>query len=169
MNLEQFKATVPRPLRVVTIVLLRRGGEVVLGMKKQGFGVGKWNGFGGKTKEGESVWKCAYRETEEESTVRLNTMRRVAYLNFYFRDIPITEGWNQQAQVILCDNWSGVPQETDEMRPETFRIDDLPLDDMWPFDRLWMPRLLADERLVGEFLFGGEGEPVEHRFLPYSE
>ena len=169
MNLAEFKSTVPHPLRVVTIVLLRRGDEVVLGMKKQGFGVGKWNGFGGKTKDDESVWKCAYRETEEESTVRLNGMRRVAYLNFYFRDIPIEQGWNQQAQVIICDNWSGVPQETDEMRPKTFRVDALPLDDMWPFDCMWMPRLLAGERLVGEFLFGGEGEPVEHRFLPYSE
>ncbi len=169
MNLTEFKSTVPHPLRVVTIVLMHRNGHVVLGMKKQGFGAGKWNGFGGKPKEGESVWKCAYREAEEESTVRLNAMRRVAYLNFYFRDIPIDQGWNQQAQVFISDNWSGTPTETDEMRPQLFGMDDLPLDDMWPFDREWVPRVLAGERLVGDFLFAGEGEPVERRFLPYPE
>lgn len=169
MNLTEFKSTVPHPLRVVTIVLLHRNGQVVLGMKKQGFGAGKWNGFGGKPKDGESVWKCAWRETMEESKLTPNYLRQVAYLNFYFRDIPIEKSWNQQTQVFISDNWSGTPTETDEMRPQMFPVDELPLDDMWPFDRLWMPRLLAGEKLIGEFLFGGEGDPVEHRFLPYPE
>ncbi|KAJ1429629.1 hypothetical protein B484DRAFT_396306, partial [Ochromonadaceae sp. CCMP2298] len=29
--------------------------EVLLGMKKRGFGAGKWNGFGGKMDPGESM------------------------------------------------------------------------------------------------------------------
>ena len=40
--------------------------QLLLGMKKRGFGVGKWNGFGGKFDAGETVRDCALRELEEE-------------------------------------------------------------------------------------------------------
>ena len=50
-----------------TLVVLMRGGRALLGMKKRGFGEGKWNGFGGKLEHGESIAQCAARELEEES------------------------------------------------------------------------------------------------------
>ena len=34
----------PTRRKVLTLVLLREGTKVLLGMKKRGFGVGKWNG-----------------------------------------------------------------------------------------------------------------------------
>ena len=37
-----------RKRKILTLVFLREGTRVLLGMKKRGFGVGKWNGFGGK-------------------------------------------------------------------------------------------------------------------------
>ena len=39
---------------------------MLLGMKKRGFGTGKWNGFGGKVEVGETVADAAQRELEEE-------------------------------------------------------------------------------------------------------
>jgi 8-oxo-dGTP pyrophosphatase MutT (NUDIX family) len=42
---------------------------VMMGMKKRGFGTGKWNGFGGKVEAGESNEGAAIRELEEESSV----------------------------------------------------------------------------------------------------
>ena len=41
--------------------------RVLLGMKKRGFGVGKWNGFGGKLHANETMVECAARELHEES------------------------------------------------------------------------------------------------------
>ena len=35
-------------------------------MKKRGFGEGKWNGFGGKVEEGETILQAALRELKEE-------------------------------------------------------------------------------------------------------
>lgn len=32
---------------------------VLLGMKKRGFGAGKWNGFGGKVQPGETIEEAA--------------------------------------------------------------------------------------------------------------
>ena len=37
-----------RKYKLLTLVFLRDGSKVLLGMKKRGFGAGKWNGFGGK-------------------------------------------------------------------------------------------------------------------------
>lgn len=43
--------------------------RLLLGLKKRGFGQGKWNGFGGKLDEGESPRQAAIREMKEESDV----------------------------------------------------------------------------------------------------
>ena len=40
--------------KVLTLVFLRNETKVLLGMKKRGFGVDKWNGFGGKVEVGET-------------------------------------------------------------------------------------------------------------------
>ena len=41
---------------------VRSDGKVLLGRKKRGFGVRKWNGFGGKIEGGETFLQCAVRE-----------------------------------------------------------------------------------------------------------
>ena len=41
-------------------------GRVLLGRKKRGMGLGKWNGFGGKIEAGETMRQCAVRELREE-------------------------------------------------------------------------------------------------------
>ena len=59
--------------KVLTLVLLREDNQVLLGMKKRGFGVGKWNGFGGKLEPGETVVEAAAREVKEECGFTVNT------------------------------------------------------------------------------------------------
>ena len=59
--------------KVLTLVLLRQENWVLLGMKKRGFGVGKWNGFGGKLEPGETVVEAAAREVREECGYIVNT------------------------------------------------------------------------------------------------
>lgn len=47
--------------KLLTLVLVVQPGRVLLGMKKRGFGAGKWNGFGGKVQPGESIEDAARR------------------------------------------------------------------------------------------------------------
>ena len=54
------------PKKLLTLVFLREGEKVLLGMKKRGFGEGKWNGFGGKVEAGETIIEAAAREVKEE-------------------------------------------------------------------------------------------------------
>lgn len=37
-------------MKIGTLCLVTDGAKILLGMKKEGFGQGRWNGFGGKAK-----------------------------------------------------------------------------------------------------------------------
>jgi len=50
----------------LTLCLIHQHQKVLLGMKKRGFGKGRWNGFGGKVAEGESIEEGTQREVQEE-------------------------------------------------------------------------------------------------------
>lgn len=47
--------------KLLTLVMVTRPNQVLLGMKKRGFGEGKWNGFGGKVEKGETIFEAAQR------------------------------------------------------------------------------------------------------------
>ena len=47
--------------KLLTLVFVLEPGKVLLGLKKRGFGVGWWNGFGGKVQPGETVEMGAKR------------------------------------------------------------------------------------------------------------
>lgn len=47
--------------KVLTLVLPTKPDHILLGYKKRGFGMNKWNGFGGKVEENESIREAALR------------------------------------------------------------------------------------------------------------
>ncbi|XP_013792352.1 7,8-dihydro-8-oxoguanine triphosphatase-like [Limulus polyphemus] len=49
--------------QLLTLVFVRKQAEVLLGLKKRGFGKGKWNGFGGKVEPSETIEQAAKRYT----------------------------------------------------------------------------------------------------------
>ncbi|MBI2798661.1 8-oxo-dGTP diphosphatase [Candidatus Saccharibacteria bacterium] len=162
MKLAEFKKKVPHPLRPVTLILLVDEDRVLLAMKKRGFGEGWWNGVGGKVEEGETIELAAKREAYEEIAVRPTKLNQAATINFYFLDEPIEKNWNQQMHVFLCDSWAGEPKESEEMRPEWHAKSRLPIDKMWPGDRIWMPKVLAGEKVKADLAFNANKEVEEH-------
>ena len=61
----------PAPKLLSLVFVLNKTGRcVLLGLKKRGFGEGRWNGFGGKLEAGETMEQCAARELCEESGLR---------------------------------------------------------------------------------------------------
>jgi len=54
----------------------------------------------------------------------------------------------------------GSPEETEEMQPDWFLKQGIPLDDMWLDDRFWLPQILSDDKkkMKGGFVFANEGE-----------
>lgn len=137
--------------KVLTLCVVYQGGNILLGMKKRGFGQGWWNGFGGKLHEGETVEAAAIRECQEEAGIIPITFSRRAMLTFYYPDELIHE-----VHVFLVDSFSGTPQETEEMKPQWFARADIPYDKMWADDPYWLSRVLDGECLQGEFWFDAD-------------
>lgn len=134
--------------------------QILLGLKKKGFGAGKYGGFGGKVEEGEAVETAAIRELEEETGLRVlpELLRYVARLEFLF---PARPNWNHHVHVFLLASWLGEPEESGEMRPEWFAVDDLPFNGMWQDGRHWLPRILSGERILGRFTFREDNETID--------
>ncbi|KKS30465.1 MAG: hypothetical protein UV60_C0008G0027 [Parcubacteria group bacterium GW2011_GWA2_43_11] len=136
--------------QTTTLCIIHQNNQVLLGMKKRGFGAGRWNGFGGKIAEGESIEEAAIREVEEEACVSPTTITQKGVIEFH------TEGTEEilEVHIFYCQKFTGNPKETEEMRPQWFSIDTIPYTDMWPDDRYWLPQLLAGKYVTGSFLFG---------------
>ena len=122
-------------------------------MKKKGFGAGRYNGFGGKVNPGEEVKAAALREMHEEASIVIHPddAQKVATLNFSFSKQP---DFNQQVHVFVSRIWSGVPIESDEMKPEWFSTKDIPFHQMWVDDKHWVPLVLEGHKLEASFTFG---------------
>jgi 8-oxo-dGTP diphosphatase len=64
-----------RPLLVGVAVIVVRGGEWLLGLRKSADGRGTWGFAGGKLEPGESVLQAAARELAEETGLQLQQPR----------------------------------------------------------------------------------------------
>lgn len=126
--------------------------ELLLAMKKRGFGEGRWNGVGGKfdSEKDNDIYETAIREMEEEIGVIAQKIKKTAILSFYF---PYQKNWNQDVHVFFVKNWQGDPKESKEMKPKWFKVNEIPFNKMWPDDKFWLPRVLNGEKLKAEFVF----------------
>ncbi|OED42538.1 NUDIX hydrolase [Chromatiales bacterium (ex Bugula neritina AB1)] len=126
-------------------------GRVLLIRKKRGLGAGKINGPGGKLDAGESSLQCAVREVEEELCITLVDPLEYGELKFQF-----TDAYSIHVHVYLARSYLGEPRETAEAIPLWFNFADIPYDEMWADDKIWLPRVLNGEYVTGRFIFDGD-------------
>lgn len=146
-----------QPDLIGTLMFLVHQRRVLLIRKRRGHGAGRINGPGGKPEPGETPLECAVRETEEEVGVRPLDARLAAVFRFVDQEDADWLGY-----VFVAGRWRGEPRTTPEAIPGWYAVHALPLDEMWDDDRFWLPRVLAGERLQGDFLFR-RGKLVAHR------
>lgn len=135
--------------KVLTLCMVTKDNHILLGMKKRGFGVGRWNGFGGKVASGEGIEAAAKRELEEEVGIQADVITLTGQLNFSF-DV---DSGPLVVYVYHVTQWHGAPVESEEMRPQWFQNDNLPFEQMWSDDIYWLPLLLEKKSFVGHFHF----------------
>ena len=133
--------------------------ELLLAMKKRGFGIGKLNGVGGKVQAGETIEAAAVREAQEEVLVLIQEkdLVKVAELTFHFKDKP---EWSINCHVFFARVWEGEPKESEEMAPEWFDTARLPFDRMWVDDKYWLPMVLRGDYVQAEFNFNNDGSEL---------
>lgn len=137
-------------IKQLTLGIVYQPPRVLLGMKKRGFGAGRWNGFGGKLLDGENLEQSLRREFKEEAGIDIGDVDKRGVLEFEFPNNPEV----LQVHVYLISNFTGEVVESEEMRPRWFAIDAIPFLDMWPDDEHWFPLFLAGKKFMGKFWFG---------------
>jgi mutator protein MutT len=142
-----------------TLCFLVTERKILLGMKKTGFGQGKYNGFGGKIEQGETVRQATVRELEEESGIKVKEeqLELVGTLDFIF---PASPQLHHDVHIFVVRTWQGQPVETEEMKPQWFLFSDIPYSEMWQDDLYWLPKVLAGKKIRGTVLFADNNEDV---------
>jgi len=147
--------------KILTLCLIHNHPHVLLGMKKKGFGEGRWNGFGGKVEGGESIEEAARREVLEEAGITVRDIEHAGQLDFHFEN----EENVLEVHVFRGNSFEGEPRESEEMRPQWFSVEEIPFDTMWPDDKYWIPLFLAGKKFRGKFLFKDHNTILEHELI----
>lgn len=141
--------------KMLTLCIIHQRPRVLVGMKKRGFGAGRWNGFGGKVEEGETIEDAARREMKEEVGIVPTKMTHVGVLVFSFESDPK----ELEVHVFRVTEISGEPRESEEMKPEWFDIGNIPFDNIWHSDTAWLPLLLEGKSFRGAFHYDRPSDP----------
>lgn len=142
-----------------TLCHIEKNNKILLQKKSKGlFGGGKYNAPGGKLKENELPEKGAIREVFEETGLRINKLEQIGELIFYIDKNKIPD-WI--VYVFLTADFSGkLRNNCLEGVLEWFDKDNLPYDEMWDDDRLWIPLLLQNKKFIGTFYFSKNFEKL---------
>jgi 8-oxo-dGTP diphosphatase/2-hydroxy-dATP diphosphatase len=137
-------------LKQLTLVIIHQHPKVLLGMKKRGFGKGRWNGFGGKVLAKEKIEDAAKRELYEEVGISASHLNKIGTITFEFKGNPEL----LEVHIFKATDYIGEPSESEEMKPQWFYAGEIPFDSMWPDDKYWFPLFLNDQKFQGKFVFG---------------
>lgn len=133
--------------------------EVLLGLKKVGFGRGKYGGVGGKLEDETPVCAAARELFEETGIVAEEAdLKAGGCLTFRF---PHRPEWSQKVHVFTATSWVGTAQEGREIVPVWFGVEEIPFEQMWDDCRYWLPRVLAGEWVEATFVFAVDNDTVE--------
>lgn len=143
-------------MKVTTLGLIVKDGKILLGMKKRGFGVGLWNGFGGKVEAGESLEENMIREFKEETDLDVLKIRYRGFSHFAGVDKD-----DIRVNYFEILEYEGEPKESEEMRPEWFDLSEIPYGEMWEDDKYWLPVYLEGRSFEAYFDYQ-EGKVASH-------
>lgn len=143
-----------RKLYTLVFVFDWKEQRLLLGYKKRGFGSSKFNGFGGKVEKDEEIVTAAIRELSEECGLIVkddSNLFKVGVNLFEFQNYPTV----MEVHIFMIDfiNTTGLINESDEMRPEWFKFNVIPFDQMWSDDKHWFPYMFDRKLFQGYFLF----------------
>lgn len=145
-----------------------------MGKKARGFGKGKWVGFGGKQRPGESISQANSREIAEETGVvlREEDVRKVGLLLFTFDVNPSlylevhvfdtsANLFEDSTSLTLNDEYEGEARWTKKA--------DIIYAEMWADFKLWCEYLLNGTRFIGRVKYSDYGAVRDSSFTFHGD
>ncbi|MDQ0708364.1 8-oxo-dGTP diphosphatase [Arthrobacter woluwensis] len=131
--------------------------DVLLGLKKRGFGQGKVVAIGGHVEAGETPEEALQREVWEEVDVVVpqESLAKLGVVRFVF---PAQPRWDMNSVVYAADRWEGDVSPSEEISPEWHGLDSLPFRRMWPDAGHWLEEALTR---AAQAVSGGSPEPFD--------
>lgn len=145
--------------KIFTLCIVYKHPKVLLGLKKKGLGLGKWDGFGGKVEDGESIEDAAKRELEEETGLIAKDLYKAGEFSVELK----SKGHTCDIHVFKVSDFSGEEKESEEMKPEWFFVDEIPFKGMWPDAVYWMPLFFAGRNFKGQFILKDENTLLDRK------
>lgn len=140
----------------VLALLIREDGAVLLGRKQVRFGAGRLNAPGGGVEEDEDGPTATIRETAAESGLMPEELELAADLTFQFVDKADA---THHVRAYRIRRWQGQLHDSDEMADwGWFSPAEMPWDEMWPADKLWLPHVLLGGMVRGTVVYGSNGQ-----------
>ena len=151
--------------KIMTLCCVYNDTHILLGeIKKNGVLNGRFNGFGGKLEEGETIAEAAVRELQEETEIVPLDMQKRGVVIFKFEEDgnPFEGKPLVEVHIFSVTKFEGEPSETEEMRPQWFSLDKIPYAKMWPDDPYWLPLILEGKNIEGIFHFKDVNTIISH-------
>jgi len=152
--------------KTTLIYVFNPEGQILLCMKKRvnsdfTVALDKRNGPGWKVEWNETILQGAIRELEEETTIKAieQNLTHSWILHFTFET---KKDRDQECHLFVMKWYDWGFEETLEMRPQWFDIQDIPYDAMREDDKYWMPLLLENKFI--EFQIHANDDGSHHTY-----
>jgi 8-oxo-dGTP diphosphatase len=133
--------------------------QVLLGLKRTGFGAGRVVALGGKIDGAETEVEAVVREIAEESGIHLlpAELREAGRISWSF---PAHPAWNMVATLFTADAGDRSAVAGEEIEPRWYAVGGIPWQEMWKDAPSWVPAVIGGRRIDARIVMSGDGEQV---------
>ena len=148
-------------VKLATLCYVKKGGRTLMiyrSKRKGDIHCGKWNGLGGKFEPGESPEECAIREIEEESGLKVKSIKMKGFITF-----PLFDGKDDwYVFLFTAEDFVGELIDSPEGKLEWIPNEKLREINLWDGDKIFIPWLFEEKFFSAKFNY------IDGKFVDYE-